>query len=476
MQNIFISYRRKDAEDVTGRITDVLKSKFGKDRLFRDVDSIALGSDLRRVIADAVGNCNVLLAIIGDDWLDAKADDGASRRIDDPDDFVHIEIRAALERNIPVIPVLVERTNMPRDKDLPEPLRPLAFRNGISVRPDPDFHNDMMRLCQALGRELKQKCSWTALAAGIAGVLMLALGASAFYFLSPAGNNGKPDWGDQRVQLREPEDNSPALGFLQLRWSAEGLRADNLDFDVELRMEDGKTITQQADGFLMDSPRVRGRVEWRVRPVWNRNSPRQRQGAWSPIRVLTYYATSLDRIVATGTICVGRSEGGDINDYETTLLRLIGKEILKEHRAPGEIKIVKKITKWDKLLEMLKSDADKDVDLVASGISITAERERDHNIRFSRPILQYPQTIVTRSGVTPWKDGQLAIGTLGYTKTKFVTTNETLTERLLDRGGPCRLVPYKGDGTYGRMLADVSKGTIDGAILDKPDAMKKSAA
>ena len=156
MQNIFISYRRDDAIDVTGRIADVLKGKLGEDVLFKDVDSIPLGTDFRRVIAAAVGRCDVLLAIIGDEWLEAKRKgemstmQAPSRRIDDPNDYVHIEIRAALERDIPVIPVLVERANMPQDKDLPEPLRPLAFRNAISVRPDPDFHNDMQRLCHAL--------------------------------------------------------------------------------------------------------------------------------------------------------------------------------------------------------------------------------------------------------------------------------------------------------------------------------------
>jgi hypothetical protein len=92
MQNIFISYRRDDASDVTGRIADVLKEKLGEEVLFKDVDSIPLGTDFRRVIADAVGRCDVLLAIIGDDWLNAT-DEARGRRIDDPNDFVQVEIR-----------------------------------------------------------------------------------------------------------------------------------------------------------------------------------------------------------------------------------------------------------------------------------------------------------------------------------------------------------------------------------------------
>ncbi len=195
MQNIFISYRRDDAIDVTGRIADVLKGKLGEDVLFKDVDSIPLGTDFRRVIAAAVGRCDVLLAIIGDEWLEAKRKGEAStmqapsRRINDPNDYVHIEIRAALERNIPVIPVLVERANMPQDKDLPEPLQPLAFRNAISVRPDPDFHNDMQRLCHALSGVVhpdpkpseRPSRSRVVLAARI---VMLALGAAAVFFVA----------------------------------------------------------------------------------------------------------------------------------------------------------------------------------------------------------------------------------------------------------------------------------------------------
>ncbi|HEY5703958.1 MAG TPA: toll/interleukin-1 receptor domain-containing protein [Terrimicrobiaceae bacterium] len=191
MQNIFISYRRDDASDATGRIADVLRSKFGENLVFKDVDSIPLGSDFRRVISDAVGRCDVLLAIIGDDWLHAT-DEAGTRRIDDPNDFVHIEIRAALDRDVPVIPVLVEGVKMARDRDLPESLRALAFRNAISVRSDPDFHNDMERLCRALTSELRKSSrlpQWpirVTVAVVASMMFLLALGVAAYYFLTSA--------------------------------------------------------------------------------------------------------------------------------------------------------------------------------------------------------------------------------------------------------------------------------------------------
>jgi hypothetical protein len=153
MRDIFVSYRRSESSDVTGRIFDQMKARFGEDHLFKDVDSIPLGKDFRTAISEAVGRCEVLLAVIGKDWLRVIGD-GGERRIDDPNDYVHIEIATALSRGIPVIPVLVENAGMPLSSELPEPLKPLAFRNATPVRADPDFHHDMDRLCFQLGKYL----------------------------------------------------------------------------------------------------------------------------------------------------------------------------------------------------------------------------------------------------------------------------------------------------------------------------------
>jgi hypothetical protein len=180
MHNIFVSYRREDSSDVTGRIFDHLKARFGKEHLFKDVDSIALGVDFREAMIKAVQDCDVFLAVIGADWLNAR-DEAGGRRIDKPEDYVQLEVKAALDRNIPVIPVLVERASMPTQQDLPEPLQPLALRNAISVRPDPDFRHDMDRLSESIERFLKPepvwlrilRGHWRSLAAAV-GVLILA--------------------------------------------------------------------------------------------------------------------------------------------------------------------------------------------------------------------------------------------------------------------------------------------------------------
>lgn len=149
MPGIFISYRHNDSPDATGRIYDRLVSEFGKAQVFKDVDSIPLGQDFRGHLNDIVGNCAAMLAIVGPHWSDVR-DEAGQRRLDDADDFVRIELEAALARDIPVVPVLVGHAPIPLAKDLPDSLASMAFRQSIEVRPDPDFHNDVTRLVAAL--------------------------------------------------------------------------------------------------------------------------------------------------------------------------------------------------------------------------------------------------------------------------------------------------------------------------------------
>jgi formylglycine-generating enzyme required for sulfatase activity len=151
MSKVFISYRRDDSADVTGRIYDRLTAHFGTKNVFKDVDSIPLGIDFRQHLTRAVSGCQVLLAVIGRSWLQAGNAAG-QRRLDDPRDFVRLEIEVALQREIPVVPILVQGASMPAAEELPPSLRALAYRNGIAVRADPDFHRDMDRLIGQMER------------------------------------------------------------------------------------------------------------------------------------------------------------------------------------------------------------------------------------------------------------------------------------------------------------------------------------
>jgi hypothetical protein len=151
---VFLCYRRDDSAAFTGRVQDRLVQEFGRDLLFMDVDAIPLGVNFVTALHEAVAECEVLLAVIGPNWLEAR-DDARARRLDDPDDFVRIEIGAALQRNIPVIPILQGGAKVPRTNQLPEDLKELPLRNGLDVR-NSSFHSDLEPLVQGLKTKLGQ--------------------------------------------------------------------------------------------------------------------------------------------------------------------------------------------------------------------------------------------------------------------------------------------------------------------------------
>ena len=133
---IFISYRRQDSAYPAGWLYDRLAERFGADQVFKDVDSIELGDDFVETITNAVGSCDILLALIGQEWLDISSSDG-TRRLDDPDDFVRLEIEAALERKVLLIPILVEGALMPRGDQLPPSIAPMVRRQALELSPEP---------------------------------------------------------------------------------------------------------------------------------------------------------------------------------------------------------------------------------------------------------------------------------------------------------------------------------------------------
>jgi len=160
MPTIFISYRREDSSDSAGRVYDRLEAHFGREAVFMDVDTIPFGIDFREHLAQAVGRCDILLAVIGENWLTAYHKEGprqGQRRLDDPSDFVRIEIQSALARGIPVIPVLVGKAVMPREQELPEGLKELAYRNAAEVRTGRDFNGHADRLIRGIAQLSQQR-------------------------------------------------------------------------------------------------------------------------------------------------------------------------------------------------------------------------------------------------------------------------------------------------------------------------------
>jgi hypothetical protein len=145
---IFISYRREETAYPAGWLFDRLADHFGAGQIFKDVDSIELGDDFVEMITRAVGSCDVLLALIGDRWL-TITDKQGRRRLDDPNDFVRLEIEAALKRKVRIIPILVEGAPMPHADELPAAIAGLARRQALELSPS-RFEYDTSRLLRVL--------------------------------------------------------------------------------------------------------------------------------------------------------------------------------------------------------------------------------------------------------------------------------------------------------------------------------------
>ncbi|MGH6769440.1 MAG: toll/interleukin-1 receptor domain-containing protein [Xanthobacteraceae bacterium] len=150
MPRITVSYRRDDSEAITGRIFDRLIVRYGRDSVFRDIENIPPGVDFRQHIDAALKATDVLLIVIGRRWM------GSARqaRIQDEADPVRIEVETALNRGIPVVPVLVGDTRMPVVSQLPATLKEFAFRNAVRVDSGQDFDHHIDRLSRALDRTL----------------------------------------------------------------------------------------------------------------------------------------------------------------------------------------------------------------------------------------------------------------------------------------------------------------------------------
>jgi len=148
MPDIFISYRRDDTSGYAGRLYDQISARFGADHVFMDVADIGPGSDFVEVIEQQVGTCDALIALIGKNWLTLK-DDQNRPRLGNADDFVSVEILAALKRKVEVIPVLVGGAKMPRHQELPESLQQLSRHQALEIS-DTRFVRDTQDLIAAL--------------------------------------------------------------------------------------------------------------------------------------------------------------------------------------------------------------------------------------------------------------------------------------------------------------------------------------
>lgn len=153
--SVFISYRRGDSAGHTGRLYDGLSAALGDAAVFMDIDAIDPGVDFAQRIRQALTICRVALVVIGPRWISAAAPDGA-RRLDDPEDYLRVEIAAALRRDdVVVVPVLVAGADMPTREQLPEPLQPLALRHAFELS-DSRWVSDVGHLVDVVRRAVQR--------------------------------------------------------------------------------------------------------------------------------------------------------------------------------------------------------------------------------------------------------------------------------------------------------------------------------
>jgi len=217
MDAIFISYRREDSQGEAGRLSDSLAKIFGDSKVFLDVEGIQAGQDFRQAIETQVASCSVLLALIGPHWLDSTAASG-QRRLDDPHDFVRLEISSALKRGIPVIPVLVRQAQMVTSEQLPPDLSALAFRQAAELR-----YNRWDADVAALAASLRPRNLLGIRPLWIGSIVGAALIGAAFLTIparlrppAPASNltthNGVTSSLDGGAKMEQSKLGSPSLG------------------------------------------------------------------------------------------------------------------------------------------------------------------------------------------------------------------------------------------------------------------------
>jgi hypothetical protein len=144
---VFISYRRADNPAITGRLYDHLSNAIGTGNIFKDVDNIAPGGDFPVVLDEQLRLTTVMLMVIGQNWLQ---DENGTKRLNNPTDWVRIEIETALQRNMLLIPVLVDNAQLPKPEDLPVTVRGLVYKQTLPLRHDPDFRDDVQKLIKAI--------------------------------------------------------------------------------------------------------------------------------------------------------------------------------------------------------------------------------------------------------------------------------------------------------------------------------------
>jgi ABC-type amino acid transport substrate-binding protein len=460
----FISYCSEDKK-IADAVCGTLEAN--KIRCWIAPRDVGAGRTWGSAIVEAIGESAVMVVIF------SKHSNGSPQ--------VMREIERAVNKGVAVIPFRVE--NVVPSKDLEYFISSCHWLDAMN--PPLEKHiGELAGAILALQRRApadraiagtekeKPRKSWVLWAViGLAAIAALGAGA---WFLRSKGTSGP------MVTIENPANGASIVGPLLLSWKARDLPHENLSFEVSLSPEGKPPVVQRTARNSIVPQGIEGKVRWKIRPLWQTPGQKEKVGPWNQEQTFTYYPSALNRIIATRNIHVGtaepdgffvRLEGADLTGYEIELLRDLGARILAAHgiNAKPTITYIRRV--WgEKFFRLLEQDGA--VDVIASAISITPEREKTYGLVFTDPTLQYPQTMIAKPGVQPFVDGKLVLNRVAAAEK---TANETFARKLLGDSAGERFVPYGGSGAYDRMLADLAAERIDGALLDKPYALQKTA-
>ena len=460
----FISYCSEDKK-IADAVCGTLEAN--KIRCWIAPRDVGPGRTWGSAIVEAIGESAVMVVIF------SKHSNGSPQ--------VMREIERAVNKGVAIIPFRVE--NVVPSQDLEYFISSCHWLDAIN----PPLEQHIAELADAIlalqrratvatpASTAKDKPRKRSLAVwGAIGLAALVALGSVAWFLRNKEAAGAT------VKIERPADGASVVGPLLLSWTTQDLPQENLSFEVSLAPAGKPATTQRTARNSIVPQGMEGKVRWKVRPLWQAPTQKEKFGQWSPEHSFTYYPSALNRIIGTRNIHVGtaepdgffvRQEGAELTGYEIDLLRDLGGRILAAHGINARPTITYTRRIWgEDFFRLLEREGA--VDLLASAISITPEREKTYALIFTDPTLQYPQTMIAKPGVKPFVDGKLVLNRVAAAEK---TTNETFARKLLGESAGERFVPYGGSGAYDRMLADLVAERIDGALLDKPYALQKTA-
>ncbi len=288
------------------------------------------------------------------------------------------------------------------------------------------------------------------------------------------------------IVLQQPADGAILVGpQLKYEWQQPeklpGRSGTSVSVDIERLSDNGRVVTANVVGNSFIEPTqngLEGRIRWRARVLWKDGPGTVRPGEWSATRTLFYYPTALRKVLLTKTVHLGiaeedgifvKSAGTELAGYEIEVLRHVFDRVFERNGVQGSAKITYTYRSWgDAFFRLLDNE---DVDLLASGISITEGREKAYGLKFSHQWIEYPQSIITRHGdEAPFKNGRFVAEKIGVARD---TTNEPRACTILGDDCEKRLTRYSGSNVYADMMKALVLDQLDAVVIDQPYAIRK---